>query len=187
MSSDDVVDDAALLETRIDGEAVFDGKLLHVRRDRVRLPNGNGATREYVVHPGAVMMLPRLADGRYVLVRQFRYPLTRVFVEFPAGKIDAGESPLDTARRELIEEVGYTAARWRRLAVIHPVISYSTEFIELWQADELTQVGSRPDDGEFLQPVTRSLDELLQAFDRGEITDAKTVAGILILERERGR
>ncbi len=177
--------DPMLTETRIDSAPVFDGKLLHVRRDRVRLPNGAEATREYVVHPGAVMMIPRLDDGRYVLVRQFRYPLARVFVEFPAGKIDAGEAPLATAQRELVEEVGYTAARWRRLSTIHPVISYSTEFIEIWLAEGLTHVGSRLDEGEFLEPITRSLDEMLLAFDRGEVTDAKTIAGMFILDRER--
>jgi ADP-ribose pyrophosphatase len=177
--------DRALVETRIDGESVFDGKLLHVRRDRVRLPDAGEATREYVVHPGAVMIVPCLAGGRYVMVRQFRYPLARIFVEFPAGKIDPGESPLATAQRELIEEAGYTALRWHRLGIIHPVISYSTEFIEMWRADELTHVGSRLDEGEFLELVTFSHDELLQAFDRGEITDAKTVAALFILDRAR--
>lgn len=179
--------DAALVETRIDSEPVFDGKLLHVRRDRVRLPDGNEATREYIVHPGAVMIVPRLADGRYVMVRQFRYPLARVFVEFPAGKIDPGESPIRTAKRELAEEAGYRAGEWRRLGIIHPVISYSTEFIEMWVADALSHVGSKLDDGEFLELVTMSHDQLLQALDGGEITDAKTVAGLFLLERERRR
>ncbi|MEO6929200.1 MAG: NUDIX hydrolase [Casimicrobiaceae bacterium] len=179
--------DAGLIETRIDGESVFDGKLLHVRRDRVRLPDGHDAMREYIVHPGAVMMLARQDDGRYVMVRQFRYPLARVFVEFPAGKIDAGEAPLATARRELVEEVGYTATHWRRVGVIHPVISYSTEAIEIWHADGLQHVGRRLDEGEFLQPISRSVDELLAAFDRGEITDAKTVTGMFMLDRQRRR
>jgi ADP-ribose pyrophosphatase len=180
-------DDSMLAETRIDGEPVFDGKLLHVRRDRVRLPDGGEATREYVVHPGAVMIVPRLADGRYVMVRQFRYPLARVFLEFPAGKIDPGESPLATAQRELAEEAGYAAAQWRPLGIIHPVISYSTEFIEMWQADVLTHVGSKLDEGEFLEVVERSHVELLAALDRGEITDSKTVAGLFLLDRARNR
>ncbi len=180
-------DDAVLAETRIDGEPVFDGKLLHVRRDRVRLPDGSVAMREYIVHPGAVLIVPRLADGRYVLERQFRYPLARIFIEFPAGKIDPGESTLETAKRELVEEAGYTALRWQPLGIIHPVISYSTEFIEMWQADELTHVGSKLDAGEFLELVTLSHEELLQAFDRGEITDAKTVAALFVLDRARGR
>jgi ADP-ribose pyrophosphatase len=179
--------DASLVETRIDGEAVFDGALLHVRRDRVRLPDGKVATREYVVHPGAVLVVPVLADGRYVTERQFRYPLARVFVEFPAGKIDPGEDPLACARRELVEETGYTAARWQRLGVIHPVISYSTEHIELWRADGLAEVGRQLDDGEFLEIAAMSHADLLAAFDRGEITDAKTVAALFMLERARAR
>jgi ADP-ribose pyrophosphatase len=180
-------DDAALVETRIDGAAVFDGALLHVRRDRVRLPDGGEALREYVVHPGAVLIVPVMDDGRYVLERQFRYPLARVFVEFPAGKIDPGEAPLATAQRELAEEAGYTAAQWRRLGVIHPVISYSTEFIEMWRAEGLHHVGRKLDDGEFLELVAWTHDELLAAFDRGEITDAKTVAALFVLDRERRR
>jgi ADP-ribose pyrophosphatase len=179
--------DPMLTETRIDSEPVFDGKLLHVRRDRVRLPDGGEATREYVVHPGAVMIVPRVADGRYLMVRQFRYPLARVFLEFPAGKIDPGESPLATAQRELAEEAGCTALHWHRLGVIHPVISYSTEFIEMWQADALTHVGNKLDEGEFLEIVERSHDELLAAFDRGEITDSKTIAGLFLLDRARNR
>lgn len=179
--------DASLVETRIDGEAVFDGKLLHVRRDRVRLPDGNEATREYVVHPGAVLIVPRLDDGRYVLERQFRYPLQRVFIEFPAGKIDAGEAPLATAKRELAEEAGYTALQWRRLGIIHPVISYSTETIEMWVADRLTHVGSKLDPGEFMEIVTFSHEELLAALDGGKITDAKTITALLMLDRQRNR
>ena len=115
-----------LVETRIDSERVFDGKLLHVRRDTVRLPSGREATREYITHPGAVLVAPRLADGRWVVERQFRYPVGRVFVEFPAGKIDAGEAPIDTGRRELREEAGLEAARWTRLGAMHPCIGYAT-------------------------------------------------------------
>ena len=186
-SGDRSKSDASLAETRIDGEAVFDGKLLHVRRDRVRLPDGGEATREYVVHPGAVLIVPRLDDGRYVLERQYRYPLQRVFIEFPAGKIDAGEAPLATAQRELVEEAGYTALQWRRLGIIHPVISYSTEVIEMWVADRLTHVGRKLDPGEFIDIVTLSHDAMLRALDGGEITDAKTVAALLMLDRERNR
>jgi ADP-ribose pyrophosphatase len=178
-------DDAALTETRIDGEAVFDGALLHVRRDRVRLPDGATATREYIEHPGAVMVVPVRDDGRYVMVRQYRYPLARVFLEFPAGKIDPGETPQDTARRELVEEVGYAATQWRRLGLIHPVISYSTERIEMWRAEGLVPAQQKLDPGEFLEIVTVGHDELLAEIDRGAITDAKTVTGVLLLERER--
>ena len=176
-------DDPHLHETRIDGETVFDGKLLHVRRDRVRLPDGGESIREYIVHPGAVLVVPVLDDGRFVVERQFRYPLARVFLEFPAGKIDPGETPEATARREMIEETGYAASRLTPLAVLHPVISYSTETIRCYVAEGLRHVGARLDHGEFLEIATLSLDELLAALDRGEITDAKTVSALLIYAR----
>jgi ADP-ribose pyrophosphatase len=174
---------AHLVETKVDGEAVFDGKLLHVRRDTVRLPDGTLATREYIVHPGAVLIIPVLPDGSLVIVRQFRYPLDRVLIEFPAGKLDPGEAPLATAERELREEAGYVAASWQRLGRVHSVVSYSTEEIELLVADDLTHVGAELDAGEFLEVGTMSVEEMLAALDRDEITDAKTVAALLLYVR----
>lgn len=175
--------DAHLAETEVDSETVFDGKLLHVNRDRVRLPDGSITTREYIVHPGAVLMLPVRPDGKLVLVRQYRYPLRRVFLEFPAGKLDPGEDALATARRELVEEAGYTARRWTRLGVIHPLIAYSTEAIELYLAEELEHVGAKLDEGEFLEVLELSVDEMLDRLDRGEVTDAKTVTAFLLYLR----
>jgi ADP-ribose pyrophosphatase len=177
---------AHLVEAKVDSEAVFDGKLLHVRRDSVRLPDGTLATREYIVHPGAVLVVPVLADGRLVVAHQFRYPLGRVMIEFPAGKLDAGEEPLDTARRELREEAGYIAARWERLGCVHSVVAYSTEAIEFFVAGDLSHVGAQLDAGEFLEIATMSVDEMLTAIDRDEITDAKTVAALLLYARHRG-
>ena len=182
-----VAADAHLEETPLAGEWVYDGALLHVRRDTVRLPDGGTATREYVVHAGAVLILPVLSDGRLVVERQHRYPLNRVFLEFPAGKLDPGEAPLATAQRELLEETGYTAARWWRLGVIHPIVSYSTEAIEFYVAEDLTHVGRRLDDGEFLDVLTMSGDAMLAALDRGDITDAKTVAALLMYLRRTER
>ena len=174
-----------LIETKVSSEAVFDGKLLHVRRDVVRLPDGSLATREHIVHPGAVLIVPVLADGRLVVERQFRYPLNRVFIEFPAGKLDPGESAQDTARRELREEAGYEATRWTPLGTIHTLISYTNERIDLFVAEGLSHVGATLDQGEFLDIVTMTEKAMLAALDRGEITDAKTVAALLLFDRRR--
>lgn len=179
--------DAHLAEERVDGEQVFHGRLLDVRRDRVRLPNGRDATREYIVHPGAVLVVPMLDADTLVVERQFRYPNNRVFVEFPAGKRDPGETALDTAQRELREEAGYVAARWSHIGEVHTVVSYSTEAIDLWLAEDLTHVGAALDDGEFLDILALRYDDLLAMADRGEITDVKTVASLYYLERRRAQ
>jgi len=180
-------EDAHLVETRIASDIAFAGKLLEVRSDRVKLPNGATGTREFVVHPGAVLIVPVLDDGRFVLERQYRYPVSRVMLEFPAGKIDAGETPLATAQRELEEEAGYRAAKWKPLGTIHPEIGYSTEFIDLYEATGLSHVGQALDDGEFLDVVTMSEAELLATYDCGGLTDAKTIAALFAWRRMRGR
>jgi ADP-ribose pyrophosphatase len=173
----------ALVETRLSGAQVYSGALLDVRRDRVRLPDGGEAVREYVVHPGAVLMIPVQDDGRLIAVRQFRYPQNRAFIEFPAGKLDAGETALATAQRELVEEAGYRAAHWTRLGVIHPVISYSTEAIEIYVARALTHVGAKLDAGEFLDVLDCTEDDLHAAQDDGRLTDAKTIAALAMHAR----
>jgi ADP-ribose pyrophosphatase len=170
-------------ETRIDTESVFDGRLLHVRRDRVRLPDGGESEREYVLHPGAVLIIAVTQAGELVLERQFRYPLGRDFIELPAGKIDPGEDPAETAKRELAEETGYQAARWRHAGVIHPSIGYSNERIEIFLAQDLAMTDAKLDDEEFLEVFTRPLDTALEWVRTGHITDAKTVAGLLWAER----
>ena len=178
-------DDAHLSETRVASQELLRGHFLHAMRDTVRLPDGKEAFREYVIHPGAVMVVAELPDGRLVLERQFRYPVQSVMVEFPAGKLDPGEDSLVCAQRELLEETGYTARQWARAGVLHPVISYSTEFIDIWFARELT-VGQRQlDAGEFLDVFSASTDELLQWCRDGRITDAKTLTGVLWLQNLR--
>jgi ADP-ribose pyrophosphatase len=179
--------DAQLIETRVASEDIFEGKLLHVKRDTVRLPDGETATREYIDHPGAVMIIPRLPDGKLLMERQFRYPLARIFIEFPAGKIDPGEEPSATAARELLEETGYTAARWAHMGTLHPLITYSTERIEIYIADDLVFVGAKLDAGEFVETFSTTLDEALAWIDGGEITDVKTMLGLLLLARREGR
>ncbi|MFO1413437.1 MAG: NUDIX hydrolase [Burkholderiales bacterium] len=180
-------DDSHLVETRIASDTVFEGKLLEVRRDTVRLPDGGEATREFVVHPGAVLIVPVHDDGRLVLERQFRYPVGRVMLEFPAGKIDPGETPLATAQRELREEAGFTARAWKPLGRIHPEIGYSTEFIDLFEARGLTFVGSQLDEGEFLDIVAMGEDELLLTYDCGGFTDGKSIAALFAWRRAHGR
>ena len=178
-------EDAHLTETRVASQELLRGHFLHAMRDTVRLPDGKEAFREYVIHPGAVMVVAELPDGRLVLERQFRYPVQAVMVEFPAGKLDPGEDSLVCAQRELLEETGYTARQWARAGVLHPVISYSTEFIDIWFARELTAGERQLDVGEFLDVFSASADELLQWCRDGRITDAKTLTGILWLQNLR--
>ena len=178
-------EDAHLTETRVASQELLRGHFLHAMRDTVRLPDGKEATREYVIHPGAVMVVAELPDGRLVLERQFRYPVQSVMVEFPAGKLDPGEDSLACAKRELLEETGYTARQWARAGVLHPVISYSTEFIDIWFARDLTAGQRQLDAGEFLDVFSASTDELLQWCRDGRITDAKTLTGVLWLQNLR--
>ena len=178
-------DDAHLRETRVASQELLRGHFLHAMRDTVRLPDGKEASREDVIHPGAVMVVAELPDGRLVLERQFRYPVQSVMVEFPAGKLDLGEDSLACAQRELLEETGYTARQWARAGVLHPVISYSTEFIDIWFARELTAGERQLDAGEFLDVFSASADELLQWCRDGRITDAKTLTGVLWLQNLR--
>lgn len=172
-----------LTETELSSETVFDGRLLHVRLDQVKLPNGNQTGREYVVHPGAVLVVPVLDDGRLVFERQFRYPLRKSFIEFPAGKIDAGEAPLKTGQRELLEETGYTAQQWQYLAALHPCIGYSNEIIHIYLATGL-QAGLRQlDEDEALEVFTLTMDEAMLAMKQGEITDGKTMVALFWAEK----
>ncbi len=176
--------DSDLAEHRLSRREVYRGALLHVLEDRVRLPDGAEAGREWVVHPGAVMIIPVLANGDIVLERQYRYPLERDFLEFPAGKIDKGEEPLATGQRELREETGYHGGRWRFITTLHPVISYSNERIEVFLAEDVVSSGQRAlDDGEFLDVFTMPPAEALRLLEQGLITDMKTVVGLLWLER----
>ena len=175
-----------LQETQIASSELCKGHFLHVLRDTVALPNGRLTTREYVVHPGAVMVVPLIedADGqvRLVLERQFRYPLHRVMIEFPAGKLDPGEEPFQCAQRELREETGYQATFWARAGLLHPVISYSTEFIDIWFARGLVAGDRRLDDDELLDVFTATPSELMAWCRDGTVTDAKTLIAALWLQ-----
>jgi ADP-ribose pyrophosphatase len=170
-------------ERTVRSRTVYRGRLLHVLADEVRLVDGRPARREYIRHPGAVTIVPMLDAATVLLVRQYRYPLARHFYEIPAGKIDRGETPLRTARRELREECGYRARKWRHLTTIHPCIGYSDERIELYLARGLTHVGNAPDDGELLEVVPMKMAAALRWVGQGRITDEKTVIGLLWADR----
>jgi ADP-ribose pyrophosphatase len=174
--------EAHLVEHRLRSEVVHQGSFLQVRLDTVRLPHGGQATREYVVHPGAVVVIGLLDDGRVLLERQFRYPVGRVMTELPAGKLDAGEEPLACARRELLEETGYTAGEWAYAGPMHLAIGYSTEVIHVFFARRLKADERQLDADEFLDVCSMTPAELLEGCRRGEVTDAKTLSCCLWLQ-----
>jgi ADP-ribose pyrophosphatase len=174
-----------LVEAKVRSEQLLKGNFLNIFRDTVRLPNGAEATREYVTHPGAMVVIPILDDGRLVLERQYRYPLSRVILEFPAGKLDPGESHWHCAIRELAEETGYRAREWALATTIHNAAAYSNEFIEVWFARGLSLGDRQLDDGEFIDVVELSEAELDALAARGELTDVKTLVGLLWLQKWR--
>lgn len=182
MATSDAADDH-LVERLLEGSQVYRGHFLDVRRDRVGLPDGRTAHREYIRHPGAVMVVPLLGDGRLVMERQYRYPMGRVMLEFPAGKLDAGEDPRACGQRELLEETGYSAGEWAHAGVLHNAIAYSDEGIHIFFARGLKRGEQKLDDGEFLELVTHTPQELDTLAARGELTDAKTLIGLLWLQR----
>lgn len=165
-----------LEERCLESEHTYSGYLLNVFRDKVALPDGTHATREYVRHGGACVIIAEVRPGVLIFERQFRYPVGQVFLELPAGKIDAGDTLLGCAQREFREETGYSATDWRHLGVMHPCIGYSSEKIDIFLARELTPGPQALDTGEFLEVFELSLDEAEDAVLDGRITDAKTIA-----------
>lgn len=172
-----------LTEYCISSEMLAQGGLLTVKRDTVRLPNGNISHREYVMHPGAVVIVPLLPDGNVVLERQYRYPLHQVFIELPAGKIDPGEDVLNTGQRELLEETGYSAESWVKLGVQHPCIGYSNEVIHIYLATGLFAGAHQRDADEMLEVFDVKLEDSLRMIMQGEITDSKTIAALFMAQQ----
>ncbi|HSH54548.1 MAG TPA: NUDIX hydrolase [Methylotenera sp.] len=172
-----------LTEHCINSETIAAGGMLTVKRDQVRLPNGNASQREYVTHPGAVVVVPILANGNVVLEKQFRYALQQVFIELPAGKIDAGEDILVTGQRELLEETGYSASDWVSLGHQHPCIGYSNEVIHMYLARGLVAGAHQLDDDESLEVFEASFEDCLNMVQNGEITDGKTIVALLLAEK----
>ncbi|WP_025917915.1 NUDIX domain-containing protein [Herminiimonas sp. CN] len=177
------MDDRHLEETKIEGRIAFSGSFLQVQSDIVRLPDGKISSREYIRHPGAVVILPLFDDNSVLLERQFRYPLNRVFIEFPAGKIDPNEDSLATAQRELREETGYTATDWTFVCTIHNAIAYSDEYLDIFVARGLQAGIQKLDDGEFLDTFSASVSDLLAWIREGKVTDVKTVIGAFWLDK----
>ena len=177
--------DAGLRELRQSSDKILSGRFLQVFIDQVTLPDGKNTVREYIVHPGAVMVIPLLTDGQghtgVLLERQFRYPIGQVMIELPAGKRDGQEDLLLCAQRELREETGYTASQWAHAGVLHPCISYSTEYIDIWFAQGLQAGQAQLDTGEFLEVFSANTDEFFAWCRDGRITDAKTLTGALWL------
>jgi len=177
--------DDHLREEKISGEDVYGGIFLKMKRDKVSLPDGQEAVREYLTHPGAVAIVALLDDGRVLLERQYRYPIAKTCIEIPAGKLDPNEDHLLCAQRELEEETGYSAKRWSYIRRIHPVISYSTEFIDIYLAEGLVSGKSHLDEEEFLDVFAAPLEQLIAWVEEGEITDVKTTISAYWLDRYR--
>lgn len=172
-----------LTEEQISNQCVFSGDLLQVHVDNVVMPDGKLSVREYVTHPGAVVIIPLLDNGNLVFERQHRYPLHQDFYELPAGKIDLNEEPLLCAQRELFEETGYVASNWRYLATLHPCIGYSNEALVYYLATELNLQDACPDEGEHLEVFTLAVTEALEWIRVGKITDNKTISAVFWAEK----
>lgn len=172
-----------LTEHCISSETIADGGMLIVKRDQVRLPSGHKSQREYVLHPGAVVVVPLLPNGKLILERQFRYPLNQTFIELPAGKIDAGEDILITGQRELLEETGYRATEWVKLGIQHPCIGYSNEVIHIYLASGLSAGEHCRDVDEALEVFELDFEDCISMVQRGEITDGKTIVALFFAEK----
>ena len=167
--------DDHLKEQTTDSRLAYDGLFLKVFSDEVQLPNQKLVNREYIKHPGAVAIVPLFEDNSVLMERQFRYPLHKAILEIPAGKLEFGEDPLLCAKRELKEETGFEANEWIFLGKIHPVISYSTEFIDIYLAKGLVQGPAKLDEEEFLDVFRATIPEISEWIKNGLITDVKTI------------
>ena len=177
--------DKNLVEKKLSSQKIFDGVLLHVRRDEVELPNGHKGVREWIEHPGASAVIPLLPDNQIILVKQFRYPVGKVTLEVPAGKLDkVGEDPIECAKRELSEETGYTAGKIWRLTTIATTVGFSDEYIHLYAATDLKQGELHPDSDEFINVIKIPLTAALQMVESGKIFDAKSAISILLLAKQ---
>ena len=158
---------------------VFQGKLLDVRIDKVILPNGDNGVREWINHPGAVCCIPKLPNGKIALIRQYRYSVRKMMIELPAGKLDKNEAPEDCAIRELEEEIGYKANKVTFLTNIHPAIGFANEKMWIYYAEDLEKTNQKLDSDEFIEIIPTKLEDALEMVWNGEITDVKTIIGLI--------
>lgn len=172
--------DKQLDEQQLSSRTAFEGRLLHLFVDKVALPNGNESTREYILHQGAVGILPVKEDGSMAFVKQYRYPVHSVIYEIPAGKLEKGEEILPSAKRELSEETGLTAERWTKLTSTVTTPGFTNETIHLFLAEGLSQGKMHPDPDEFLEVVSIPEDKVKQMVLSEDIFDAKTLAALLL-------
>lgn len=173
----------SLAESTVSREVVYEGRFLKVRKDVARMPDGSTNTREFIMHPGAAAMVPIDADGRILIERQFRYGPGRVYVEIPAGKKDPGETSLETAKRELVEETGYRARHWAHLTRIHPAIGFADEVMDIYLARDLEKVERSLDVGEFVEIEWVTLGWLVDELRAHRLLDVKTQIAVHWLQR----
>ena len=172
-----------LTEKKISTEIIYQGRLLDVRKDEVLLPNGKSSTREWINHPGAVCLIPILPDGNIALVKQYRYPVLNHMIELPAGKMDLNELPKECAERELEEEIGYRANKITYVTKIHPAVGFANEKMWIYLAEDLEKTTSKLDEDEFLDFFSLHLEQALEMIWKGQITDVKTIIGLLWLDK----
>lgn len=172
-----------LYEKKISSKQIFDGKIVKLFVDEVELPNGQIATREIVRHPGAVCVVPLTNEGEVVMVKQFRYPFDKVLLEIPAGKLEAGEDPLEAVKRELEEESGAVAGKIDHLGELYTTVAIFDEIIQVYLARDLTFKDAHPDEDEFIETTKIQLDTLIDMIMKGEIRDAKTQIALLKAEK----
>ena len=172
-----------LREYKISSENVYKGSFLDIRKDRVTLPNGNTSTREWIKHPGAACIIPVMSDSTIALIKQYRYPVQSEMIELPAGKLDPGEDPEKCASRELDEEIGYSAGKLMLICNIHPAIGFASAVMWIYLAEDLTKSEKNTDHDEFVELLPTDLNVAVQMVWNGQITDVKTIIGILWAER----
>ncbi len=174
-----------LKEYKLSSKIIHQGRLLDIRRDDVRLPNGKTTTREWIKHPGAACIVPILPDGQIALIRQYRYPVSKEMIELPSGKLDSGESPKECAKRELEEEIGYKTGKLTYLTHIHPAIGFASEKMWLYLAEELEKTERNTDHDEFVELIPATVSNAVSMVWNRKITDVKTIIGILWLDKLR--